>query len=138
MCHIKVPWHANFYNMLWKLVFQEVFWYKHPWKNEYFMSNINLEIRKCSPRYSFGDGDSLNLARDSPILTLTLLKLNAWSFEYKAICKEKEEKKDGTYSCQIGLELVYRIRHCIPYNIGNRSPTIRYCMTHMPHYGVHY
>ena len=44
------------------------------------MSYINLKVRKGSPNYSFGYGDSLKLAADSPTLTLAILKLNAWNF----------------------------------------------------------
>ena len=48
-----------------------------PGKNVYFLSYINLKVEKRSPKYSFGDGDSLKLAGDSPTVTLAILKLNA-------------------------------------------------------------
>jgi len=48
-----------------------------PGKNVYFMSYIDLNVRKSSPRNSFGNGDPLKLAGDSPTLTLAILKLNA-------------------------------------------------------------
>ena len=41
------------------------------------MSYIDLKVEKMSPKYSFGDGDSLKFAGDSPTLTLAILKLNA-------------------------------------------------------------
>ena len=47
-----------------------------PINNVYFMSYINLKVRKWSPKYRFGSGDSLKLAGDFRDLTLTILKLN--------------------------------------------------------------
>ena len=46
-------------------------------KNVYFLSYINLNVGKRSPKNSFVNGDPLKLAGDSPTLTLAILKLNA-------------------------------------------------------------
>ena len=48
-----------------------------PENNVYFRRYINLKDRKRSPKYSFGDGDFLKFAADSPTMTLAILKVNA-------------------------------------------------------------
>ena len=49
-----------------------------PEKNVLFISYINLmKVGKQSSKYSYGNKDSLKLEGDFPVLTLTILKLNA-------------------------------------------------------------
>ena len=50
--------------------------------NVYFMSYVNSNGRKGSPKYSFGNGDSLKLEGDFPALALTILKLKPCYISY--------------------------------------------------------
>ena len=65
---LKVPWHANFLIHILKAGVSMIISIPNiSQKNVYFMSYINLKVRKGSSKYNFDNGDSLKLEGNYPL-----------------------------------------------------------------------